>query len=90
MIVRFTTRLTVSFDINCALDTIKRATREARRYFLDDLRKVENMGFPQVAFIIELFAHLPVNLQTETADFIFRKGSFRWVEGDSKYEIFPI
>ena len=50
-----------------SLDAIKRATRDARRYFLDDLRKVERQGFPQVAFIIELFDHLPVNLQTETA-----------------------
>ena len=50
-----------------SIEAIKRATRDARRYFLDDLRKVERQGFPQVAFIIELFDHLPVNLQTETA-----------------------
>ena len=57
-----------------SLESIKRATREARRYFSDDLRKVERLGFPQVAFIIELFDHLPVNLQTETPG---RRGWFQ-------------
>ena len=52
-----------------SLYTIKMDIREARRYFPDDLRKIEHLGFPQVAFVIELFDHIPVNPQSETAEF---------------------
>ena len=51
-----------------SLDAIKRSTKEARKFFLDDLRKIERKSFPDVALIIELFDHLPVNPQTEQAD----------------------
>ena len=51
-----------------SLDAVKRATKEARRYFLDDLRKVERKAFPELSLIIELFDHLPVNIQNEQAD----------------------
>ena len=48
---------------------IKRATRVARRYLPDDLREVEQLGLPQVAFIIELVDHLPSHLPVGTAKF---------------------
>ena len=51
-----------------SLETAKRPTREARRFFLDDLRRVERKGYPDIAFLIELFDHLPVNTHLEQPD----------------------
>ena len=51
-----------------SLDSVKRSTKEARKFFIDDLRKVERKAFPELSFIIELFDHLPVNIQNECSD----------------------
>ena len=51
-----------------SLDAVKRSTKEARKFFMDDLRKVERKAFPELSFIIELFDHLPVNIQNEQSD----------------------
>ena len=47
------------------MESAKRSTREARRFFLDDLRRVERKGYPNVAFLLELFDRLPVNTHLE-------------------------
>ena len=44
-----------------SMDAAKRPTKDARRFSLDDLRRVAKKGFPDIAFILELFDHLPVN-----------------------------
>ena len=51
-----------------SLDSAKRSNKEAREFFMGDLRKVERKSFPELSLIIELFDHLPVNTQNEQAD----------------------
>ena len=41
------------------LCSLKRSTRGARRFFRDDLRRVEKKGFPDASFVLELFGRLP-------------------------------
>ena len=50
------------------MDAVRRSTKEARKFFIGDLRRVEKKGFPEPSFIIELFDHLPVNIQNEQSD----------------------
>ena len=48
-----------------SLEAAKRSTRESRRSFLGDIRRVERKGYPDVAFVREIFCHFPVNTHLE-------------------------
>ena len=51
-----------------SMDAIRRPTKEARKFPIDDLRKIEKKNFPALSFTIELFDHLPVNVQNECSE----------------------
>ena len=51
-----------------SLEAAKRSTREARRFFLGDLLRVERKGYPDIASLLELFDHLPANTHLEQPD----------------------
>ena len=44
---------------------IRRSAKGSREFSIGDLRRVERKGFPNLSSIIELFCHLPVNIQNE-------------------------
>ena len=50
------------------LEGANRPTRDSRRFFLGDLLRVEKKGFPDIAFLLELFDRLPANTQHEPPD----------------------
>ena len=47
------------------LEAARRSTRESRRFFLDDLRRVEGKGYPDIAFLLEILDHFPANTHLE-------------------------
>ena len=48
-----------------SVEAAKRSTREARRFFLYDLRRAERKGRPDADCLLGLFDHLPVNTHLE-------------------------
>ena len=48
-----------------SLEGVGLSTKDSRRFFLDDLRRVAKKGLPDVAFLLELFDHLPANTHLE-------------------------
>ena len=48
-----------------SLEAVNRLTNDSKRFSLDDIRRVERKGVPDIAFILELFGRLPVNTHVE-------------------------
>ena len=51
-----------------SMDAPNRSTKEARKFFTGDMRKAGRKEFPELSFTIELFDHLPANIQNEQSD----------------------